>query len=113
MSEHALEGTIVPPTHPRQGMCKELLEQFMSHGIGAYCRFTQDGRGFIIELSSIEKLFSWNLTHGGYFRRFSSEIRIWRNSDFDAFARQLRSPEFFAEICPDNIRIYKHRDFLV
>ncbi len=111
MSELATTEVIVP--HPREGMCKELFGFFVRHNIGAYCRFAHDGGGFILELTTLEKLFSWNLTHGGYFRRFSKDLSTWRNVDYDNFCRQLKSPEFYAEICTDNIRIYKHRDFSV
>lgn len=113
MSESMTLGATTLPTHPRTGMCKELLELFMSRSIGAYCRFVRDGRRFIIEPTTSEKLFSWNLMHGGYFRRFSRDMSIWKYTDYDAFCRQLRSPELYAEICSDNIRIYKHRDFPV
>ncbi len=111
MSEAITAGTNALLTHPRGGMCKEMIELFVSQGIGAYCRFAHQGGGFNIERTTKEKLFSWNLTHGGYFRRFSTEFSVWRNRDCDALCRLLKSPEFFAEICIDNIRIFKHRDF--
>ena len=113
MSEDAITGTITHPEHPRARTYKELIELFVSHKIGSLCRFAQEGGWFTIERTTTEKLFSWNLLHGGYFRRFSTDFSLWRNRDYDDFSRLLRSPEFYVEICSDNIRIYKHRDFSV
>lgn len=100
-------------SHPRAGVCKEIIELFVSQDIGTYCRFVQQDGWFNIEPSTPEKLFSWNHVHGGYFKRFSTDLATWRNRDYEDFCRILRSPELFTEICSDNIRIYKHRDHSV
>ena len=111
MSEDAISGTTRLSEHPRAGTCKELIGCFLNHKTGSLCRFMQESGWFNVERTTTEKLFSWNHAHGGYFRRFSTDISQWRNRDYDDFFRLLKSPEFYVEICTDNIRIYKHRDF--
>ena len=113
MSEDAIMGAITTPKHPRAVTYKDLIDLFVSHKICSLCRFVQAGGWFDIELTTKEKLFSWNILHGGYFRRFSTDFSLWRNRDYDDFSQLLRSPEFYVEICSGNIRIYKHRDFSV
>ena len=113
MSEDAVTGTTTTLEHPCAKKYNELIDNLVSYKIDSICRFTQVGGRFNVELSTREKLFSWKLAHGGYFKRFSADLRTWNNRDYDAFCRQLSSPEFYVEICGDNIRIYKHRDFSV
>ncbi len=113
MSEAMTSQGATLPAHPRAEICRETIELFMSHGIGAHCRFVQRGGWFTTELTTKDKLFSWNQDHGGYFKRYSTDLDSWQYRDYDDFCRIMRSPELYAEICTDNIRIYKHRDHSV